>query len=176
VWPTDAAADDAADEPDLDVAGTPGTDPGEIVVRGDNLFAGYWPDGRGGPDPDGWWGTGDIAYADGDGDLFLVDRIGELIIVNGFNVYPREVEQALAAHPGVVEAAAVGVPDPDAGQAVRAYVVAVGAPSVEELAAHCARRLARFKCPRVIELVDELPRSAIGKVRKTELRRVDSGD
>ncbi len=143
-------------------------DPGEIVVRGDNLFTGYWPDGRGGPDADGWWGTGDIAYADSDGDLFIVDRIGELIIVNGFNVYPAEVEQVLASYPGVVEAAAVGMPDPSSGHAVHAYVV--GSASVEELAAHCAANLARFKCPRSIEIVAELPHSATGKVRKRLLR------
>ncbi|WP_117208378.1 class I adenylate-forming enzyme family protein [Allorhizocola rhizosphaerae] len=143
-------------------------DPGEIVVRGDNLFNGYWPDGRGGPGADGWWATGDIAYADSGGDLFIVDRIGELIIVNGFNVYPAEVEQVLAAHPGVAEAAAIGVPHPSSGHAVHAYVV--GTAPVEELMAHCAANLARFKCPQTIEIVDELPHSATGKVRKRLLR------
>ena len=83
------------DDFDDDVAGSPGTDPGEIVARGANLFSGYWPDGRDGPDADGWWATGDVAYADADGDLFIVDRLRELIIVNGFNVYPAEVEQVL---------------------------------------------------------------------------------
>ena len=80
-------------------------DPGEIVVRGANLFSGYWPDGSGGPDADGWWATGDVAYADDDGDLFLVDRRKELVLVSGFNVYPREVEDALAEHPDVAEVA-----------------------------------------------------------------------
>jgi long-chain acyl-CoA synthetase len=143
-------------------------DPGEIVVRGDTLFAGYWPDRRGGPDADGWWATGDVAYADADGDLFIVDRIGELIIVNGFNVYPAEVEQVLRAHPKVFEAAVVGAPDPQTGHAVHAYVV--GAATEAELAAHCAENLARFKCPSRFELVSELPYSAIGKVRKTLLK------
>jgi long-chain acyl-CoA synthetase len=173
VWPADPAARTGDDEPDLEVADTPGTDPGEIVVRGANVFAGYWPDGRGGPDADGWWGTGDVAYADGDGDLFLVDRIGELIIVNGFNVYPREVEQVLEAHPGVAEAAALGVPDSETGQSVRAYVVPVApgtALDIGELLRHCARNLARFKCPTQLEVVGELPHSATGKVRKTQLR------
>ena len=91
----------APDDFDDDAGGVPGTDPGEVVVRGPNLFSGYWPDGAGGPDADGWWATGDVAYADADGDLFLVDRLGDLIIVNGFNVYPHEVELVLAAHPGV---------------------------------------------------------------------------
>ena len=66
-------------------------DPGEVVVRGDNLFSGYWPDGEGGPDAEGWFATGDVAYADDDGDLHLVDRRRELVLVSGFNVYPREV-------------------------------------------------------------------------------------
>ena len=156
---------------DDDAGGVPGTDPGEIVVRGPNLFSGYWPDGQGGPDSDGWWPTGDVAYADVDGDLFLVDRLGELIIVSGFNVYPHEVELVMAAHPGVAEAAVVPVPDPTTGQAVRAYVVraAEAAVSEEQLREHCARNLARFKWPTVIEFVPELPHTATGKVVKGAL-------
>lgn len=165
------AAEEDADEPHLsdDPAGT---DPGQIVVRGANLFGGYWPDGRGGPDPDGWWATGDVAYADEDGNLYLVDRLGELILVNGFNVYPHEVEMVLEAHPGVAESAVLGVPHPRTGETVRAYVVRAAGPpvTVEELRGHCARNLARFKCPTAVEFVDTLPYSAIGKVRKTELR------
>jgi long-chain acyl-CoA synthetase len=160
------------DDFDDDAGGAPGTDPGEIVVRGDNLFLGYWPDRSDGPDPDGWWATGDVAYADEDGDLFLVDRLGDLILVSGFNVYPREVEQVLLAHPQVAEAAVVGVSDPVTGEAVLAYVVpAGGAPlSPEELSLYCGRNLARYKCPRTFEIVAELPRTAIGKVRKSSLR------
>ncbi|MFF4889769.1 AMP-binding protein [Micromonospora chersina] len=164
-------AEEDADE--LHLSDDPeGTDPGQIVVRGDNLFDGYWPDGRGGPAPDGWWHTGDVAYADSAGDLFLVDRLGELILVNGFNVYPHEVELVLQAHPGVAESAVLGMPHPRTGETVRAYVVRAAGSTVtaEELLAHCARNLARFKCPTAVEFVDELPHSAIGKVRKTELR------
>jgi long-chain acyl-CoA synthetase len=163
-------ADDLA-ELDLSVADSAGTDPGEIVVRGANLFSGYWPDGHDGPDPDGWWATGDIAYADGDGDLVLVDRIGELILVHGFNVYPAEIERVLDSHPGVAEAAVVGVPDPDTGQAPYAYVVPAldPPPTPAELRVYCAGRLARYKLPATIELVDKLPHSATGKVRKGEL-------
>lgn len=161
------------DDFDDDAGGVPGTDPGELVVRGENLFSGYWPDGQGGPDPDGWWPTGDVAYADADGDLFLVDRLGELILVSGFNVYPHEVELVLASHPAVAEAAAVGIADPVTGQAVRAYVVAAegGAVPVADLRAHCERNLARFKCPTEYEFVTELPHSVIGKVRKGSLAR-----
>ncbi|MFI6824739.1 AMP-binding protein [Micromonospora sp. NPDC050187] len=169
--------EDDADEMDLDVS-SPGTDPGQIVVRGANLFAGYWPDGRGGPDPDGWWATGDVAYADADGALFLVDRLREVILVNGFNVYPHEVELVLQGHPAVAESAVLGVPHPRTGETVRAYVVPTPAGTVgaEELLAHCARHLARFKCPTSVEFVDALPHSAIGKVRKTLLRPPAAGD
>ncbi|MEH0935895.1 AMP-binding protein [Micromonospora psammae] len=172
LWRDGATApEDDGDDPFL-VDPSPGTDPGQVVVRGANLFAGYWPDGRGGPDADGWWATGDVAYADDEGDLFLVDRLGELILVNGFNVYPHEVELVLDGHPGVAGSAVLGVPHPRTGETVRAYVVpAPGRPvSGEELLAHCARNLARFKCPTDVEFVDELPYSAIGKVRKTQLR------
>jgi len=157
-------------ELDLSIEDSAGTDPGEIVVRGANLFAGYWPDGRDGPDADGWWATGDVAYADGAGDLHLVDRIGELILVNGFNVYPAEIERVLDAHPGVAESAVVGVPDDASGQRPHAYVVAAldPAPTPAELEVYCAGQLARFKLP-TIELVSELPHSVTGKVRKREL-------
>jgi long-chain acyl-CoA synthetase len=174
VGPDGLLFEDEYDDDFDDVAGgAPGTDPGEIVVRGPNLFSGYWPDGRGGPDGDGWWATGDVAYADVDGDLFLVDRLGELIIVSGFNVYPHEVELVLAAFPGVAEAAVVPMADPTTGQAVRAYVVLAADATVTEadLAGHCARNLARFKCPAVIEFVPELPHTATGKVVKGSLGR-----
>ena len=147
-------------------------DPGEIQVRGPNLFSGYWPDGDGGPDAEGWYGTGDVAYEDDDGDLVLVDRRKELVIVSGFNVYPREVEDAVLTHPAVAEVAVLGVPHPYTGEAVKAYVVprrgARIAPS--DVIAHVATRLARFKWPTIIEIVPELPHSATGKVAKGRLR------
>jgi long-chain acyl-CoA synthetase len=168
----EAGPPDSADELELDLEVSAGTDPGEIVVRGANLFSGYWPDGHDGPDADGWWGTGDIAHADADGDLVLVDRIGELILVNGFNVYPAEIERVLDSHPGVAEAAVIAIADPQTGQAPYAYVVPAldPAPTPAELHVYCAGQLARFKLPAGIELVAELPHSAIGKVRKGDLR------
>jgi long-chain acyl-CoA synthetase len=168
VWNTFDAWDE--DDFDDDASGSPGTDPGEIVVRGANLFDGYWPDGRDGPDADGWWRTGDVSYADADGDLFLVDRVRELILVNGFNVYPAEVENVLIAHAAVAEAAVLGIPHPYSGQSVKAYVVATEPVGQDELVRHCERNLARFKCPSAFEFVSSLPHSAIGKVRKGELR------
>jgi long-chain acyl-CoA synthetase len=147
-------------------------DPGEILVRGPNLFTGYWPDGSGGPDRDGWFATGDVAYSDEAGDLVLVDRRKELIIVSGFNVYPREVEAALLTHPDVAEAAVIGMPDPDTGEAVKAFVVGMPGVAVdpEDLVHHAGTRLARFKWPSQVEVVDRLPRVASGKVAKGRLR------
>ena len=147
-------------------------DPGEVVVRGANVFSGYWPDGHEGPDADGWFATGDVAYADADGDLFLVDRRKELVLVSGFNVYPREVEDVLLRHPDVQEAAVIGIPHPYTGEAVKALVVVrPGAQlSADDVIAHCALSLARFKCPTSVEFVDELPHSATGKVSKGRLR------
>jgi long-chain acyl-CoA synthetase len=147
-------------------------DPGEITVRGANLFSGYWPDGAGGPDDAGWFRTGDVAYADDDGDLYIVDRRRELILVSGFNVYPREVEDVLARHPGIEEAAVIGIPHPYTGESVKA--VLVRRPGVqltaEDVIEHCARKLAAFKCPTSVEFVAELPHSATGKTAKGLLR------
>jgi long-chain acyl-CoA synthetase len=157
--------DDEDDENEAD-------DPGEVVVRGANLFSGYWPDGEGGPDEDGWWGTGDIGYVDADGDLFLVDRTRELILVSGFNVYPREVEDVLRDHDAVDEVAVIGVPHPYTGETVKALVVREEGSDTEAgaLIDYAANRLARFKCPTTIEFVSELPHSLTGKVAKGRLR------
>jgi long-chain acyl-CoA synthetase len=150
-----------------------GDDPGEILVRGGNLFSGYWPDGTGGPDADGWYPTGDVGYVDAAGDLFLVDRKRELIIVSGFNVFPIEVEEVLAAAPGVREAAVIGVPAPETGEAVKAFVVPRGELDLEAVKAFAAQRLASFKRPARIEVVDQLPHSVTGKVAKGRLREAD---
>ena len=153
-----------------------GEDAGEILVRGDNLFSGYWPDGSGGPDDEGWWATGDVGFLDEDGDLFLVDRLKELVIVSGFNVYPSEVEDVVAEVPGVVDVGVIGVDDPLTGEAVVAYVRADGVDADEltaAVSAHCARRLARFKQPSRVEVVDELPKTITGKVQKGRLRGLE---
>jgi long-chain acyl-CoA synthetase len=154
-------------------------DPGELWVRGPSVFDGYWPDGAGGPDEEGWFHSGDVAYRDEEGDLHLVDRRREVILVSGFNVYPREIEIVIDEVPGVAEAAVVGVPDDATGEAVTALVVPRpgAAVTVEQIAEHCAAHLARFKCPTVIRVVDALPHSATGKIAKGRLRDVygDSG-
>jgi long-chain acyl-CoA synthetase len=158
-----------ADEQGEDVEGD---DPGEILIRGANLFSGYWPDGVDGPDDEGWYRTGDVGFLDADGELFLVDRLRELIIVSGFNVFPSEVEEVLVQAPGVREAAVIGVPSEETGEAVKAFVVretgAVADPA--EIRQYAETRLARFKCPVEIEVVDHLPHSVTGKVAKGRLR------
>jgi long-chain acyl-CoA synthetase len=145
-------------------------DPGEIFVRGANLFGGYWPDGADGPDDEGWFGTGDVAYADDEGDLRLVDRRRELVIVSGFNVYPREVEDVLLQMDGVLEVAVMGVSHPYSGEAVKAFVVAVPEVTSETILDFARARLARFKCPTIVEVVADLPHSVTGKVSKARLR------
>jgi long-chain acyl-CoA synthetase len=147
-------------------------DPGEIFVRGANLFSGYWPDGDGGPDEDGWFATGDVAIEDHDGDLRLVDRRRELIIVSGFNVYPREVEDVLLTMDGVLEAAVMGVTHPYTGEAVKAFVVTEPGSQVtaEDVLEFASSRLARFKCPTIVDVVGDLPHSVTGKVSKGRLR------
>ncbi|MFL6004126.1 MAG: class I adenylate-forming enzyme family protein [Nocardioides sp.] len=153
-----------------------GEDPGEIQIRGANLFSGYWPDGSEGPDQDGWWSTGDVGFLDASGDLFLVDRLKELVIVSGFNVYPSEVEDVLREVEGIEDAAVIGVHDDRTGEAVIAYVRAPGADPAavrDACRSHCERRLARFKWPARIEVVDELPLTVTGKVQKGRLRGIE---
>jgi long-chain acyl-CoA synthetase len=148
-------------------------DTGLVAVRGPNLFSGYWPDGAGGPDADGWFRTADVGFLDADGDLHLVERSSDVVIVNGFNVYPREVEQVLLAIEGVTEAAVVGQRDERAGEVVKAVLVTDPAAGVDEAAvrAFCAQRLARFKVPAVIVFVRELPRTPTGKIARRQLAR-----
>jgi long-chain acyl-CoA synthetase len=146
-------------------------DPGRVFVRGANLFSGYWPDGADGPDADGWFGTGDIAVVDDAGEFHLVGRSSELVIVNGFNVYPAEVEAVIAAEPGVAEVAVFGVTDPVTGEAVHAYVVPTKGAQLDphELLASASRSLARFKLPSVLEVVPQLPHTVTGKIMKWQL-------
>lgn len=144
-------------------------DHGELLVKGPNVFAGYWDD----PEAtgrvltgDGWLRTGDIAVVDDDGYLYLVDRAKDLIIVSGFNVFPAEVEEVLLEHPAVEACAVVGVPHPHTGEAVKAYVQARPGMSIEEddVIDFCAERLPHYKCPNKVWFVDEIPRGLGGKV------------
>jgi long-chain acyl-CoA synthetase len=150
-------------------------DPGEIWVKGPNVFRGYWDD----PDAtrtavteDGWLRTGDLAVVDDDGFLWLVDRAKDLIIVSGFNVVPAEVEGVLVRHPDVAEAAVVSVPDAHTGEAVKAFVVPEAGASIDERALidYASRHLARYKCPSVVSVVEELPHGLTGKLLRRRLR------
>jgi acyl-CoA synthetase (AMP-forming)/AMP-acid ligase II len=147
---------------------------GELLLRG-HYVMGYYLDDEAATaeaiDADGWLHTGDVGTLDADGNLTITDRIKDMYICGGFNVYPAEVEQAIARIDGVVESAVVGVPDERLGEVGKAYVVRAGSvPSEEEVIAFCKERLANFKVPREVELVDALPRNLSGKVLKNELR------
>ncbi|WP_327341721.1 long-chain fatty acid--CoA ligase [Streptomyces europaeiscabiei] len=148
---------------------------GEICVRGPNVAFGYWdnPDAtRAAFDDMGWFHTGDIAHRDKDGFYYIVDRLKDMIISGGENVYPAEVERVLAEYPGVLEAAVIGVPDPRWGETVLAVLTCAPgtAPTVEEARAFADDHLARYKLPTKVMLIDQLPRNASGKLDKNELR------
>jgi acyl-CoA synthetase (AMP-forming)/AMP-acid ligase II len=149
--------------------------PGEMLVRGRNTMLGYWGRQRGdakGLDADGWMHTGDVAVRDDEGFVTIVDRLHDMIVSGGFNVYPREVEDALSSHPSVLEAAVVGRPDPEWGETVHAVVVLRDGAKPDEaaLARHVASRTAPFKKPRSFEFVSELPKNAAGKVLRRALK------
>lgn len=153
-----------------DIGEEPGQ-PGQIWVRGPSLFSGYWPDGTGGPNDEGWFATGDIGYLNDDGYLFVLARRTDLILVSGFNVYPREVEQVLSEMPGLADCAVIGVDHPLTGQAVKALLVVEQGQSVptEAVLTWCEQRLARYKCPTIVEVVAELPRLTGGKLARNQL-------
>ena len=153
---------------------------GELVLRGPNVFAGYWglPEATAEAFRGGWFHTGDLGRIDAEGFITLVDRKKDMIITGGENVYPIEVEQVLYRHPAVREVAVVGVPDVRWGETpVATVALQDGAePTGEELIAYTRERLAHFKCPTRIEFVAELPRTATGKVLKTVLRQQHGGN
>jgi long-chain acyl-CoA synthetase len=147
---------------------------GEIVVRGPNVMTGYHnnPEATAAAFAGGWFHTGDLGYVDEDGFLFIVDRIKDLIIRGGYNVYPREVEEAIYAHPAVAEAAVIGVPDATMGEEVHAIVATKAGQLVTEaeLIDFVKQRIAPYKYPRTVEFRDSLPKGATGKILKKELR------
>ncbi|HEB77771.1 MAG TPA: long-chain-fatty-acid--CoA ligase [Methylothermaceae bacterium] len=151
---------------------------GELCIRGPQVMQGYWnrPDeSRAIFTEDGWLRTGDIARMDAEGFFYIIDRKKDMIIVSGFNVYPREIEEVVAEHPGVRECAAVGLPDPRTGETVKIYVVKSDPGLTEaELSAWCRERLTAYKRPRYIEFCQTLPKSAVGKVLRHRLRRSNS--
>ena len=165
----------------VDDAGEPvplGT-PGELLIKGPQVFAGYWnreEETRRSFTQDGWFRTGDIVTMDAQGLMYVVDRKKDMILVSGFNVYPNEIEGVVAMHPDVLECACVGVPDERSAEAPHLFVVR-RAPSLqaEELEAHCRKLLAAYKVPRHITFLESLPKSAVGKILRKELRPHHSG-
>jgi fatty-acyl-CoA synthase len=148
----------------------------ELLVRGPNVFAGYWrnPEATADVLRGGWLHTGDVAEVDGDGCYRIRGRLKDMYISGGENVYPAEVEDALHEHPAVADAAVVGVEDDRWGEVGVAFVVAADPVDGEVLVEHCRRRLAKYKVPKRVRFVDELPRSAMNKVLKDELRALDA--
>ncbi len=147
---------------------------GELVIRGPQVMRGYWkkPEETAQVIRDGWLFTGDLARVDEDGYCYIVGRKKDMIICSGYNVYPDEIDRALVAHPAVLEAATIGIPDPKRGETVKSFVVLKPGYSAteEELKAHCREHLAPYKVPEFIEFRAELPKSTILKILRRELR------
>jgi len=151
----------------------PPGEPGEVLARGPQIMLGYWnrPEDTEKALTDGWLHTGDIARMDEEGYFFIVDRKKDMILVSGFNVYPNEVEEVIAAHPSVQEAAVIGAPDEKTGEAVRAYVVRRDPDlTEEEVVRHAREHLVAYKVPRTVEFREDLPKSLIGKILRKDLR------
>jgi long-chain acyl-CoA synthetase len=147
---------------------------GEICIKGPQVMAGYWhrPDETAKViDKNGWLATGDIGVMDEQGFVRIVDRKKDMILVSGFNVYPNEIEAVVAMHPGVLECAAIGVPDAKSGEAVKLFVVKKDpALTAASVLAHCREQLTGYKCPREVEFRTDLPKSNVGKILRRELR------
>ena len=155
-------------------------EPGELCVRGPQVMRGYWHNAEETAkvlSDDGWLCTGDIALIRTDGYIKIVDRAKDMILVSGFNVFPNEIEDVVVAHPGVHEVAAIGVPDARSTEAVKLVVVRAD-PLVDEAAliAHCRQSLTAYKVPRMVEFVDELPKSNVGKILRRRVRELHGGD
>jgi long-chain acyl-CoA synthetase len=169
LWGVEFRLEDA-DGNVVDAAG----EPGEICIKGHNVMKGYLgkPEATREAIKDGWFHSGDIGVRDEDGFYFIVDRKKDMIIRGGFNVYPREVEEVLYAHPAVAEAAVIGVPNPSHGEEVKAILALKrdAEAGADEIIAFCKTRLAAYKYPRIIEFLDDLPKGPTGKILKRELR------
>jgi long-chain acyl-CoA synthetase len=146
---------------------------GELIVRGPNVMKGYYkmPEETAHALRNGWLYTGDLAKMDEEGYFYIVDRKKDMIIVGGYNVYPREVEEVLYSHPDIVEAAVIGIPDPDFGEAVKCFVVSKNADLTEEqLIEYCREHLAKYKVPSMVEFLDEIPKNTTGKILRRALK------
>ncbi|TDO16524.1 MULTISPECIES: AMP-binding protein [Halomonas] len=159
---------------DSDGRDAPLESPGELYVRGPQVMKGYWnrdEETAAAIDDQGWLRTGDIAVLQADGYIRIVDRKKDMILVSGFNVYPNEIEDVVAAHPGVIESAAIGVPDATSGEAIKLFVVARDASlDAETLRAWCKKDLSGYKVPRYVAFRDALPKTNVGKILRRQLR------
>jgi long-chain acyl-CoA synthetase len=158
-------------------AAAPGT-VGELMIRGPIVMQGYYNNAAATRDtiePDGWLHTGDLAYADADGAIFIVDRKKDLIISAGNNIYPAELERVIAAHPAVAMVAVAGRPDPLKGETPKAYVVLRQGARAEadDIIAHCRKTLAPYKIPRAVAFVTDLPKTSTGKILRRSLATLD---
>ena len=149
---------------------------GEIVIKGPGVMKGYWnkPNETAEVLKNGWLHTGDVGYADEDGYLYITDRKKDLIIRGGENIYPKEIENILHMHSQVLEAGVIGIPDPVYGESVKAFVVlkTEGVASCEDLMNFCKEKLPAYKRPKAIQLMNCLPKSAVGKILRRELRKI----
>ena len=148
-------------------------EPGEVIISGPHVMIGYWnrPDATAEAIVDGWLRTGDVAIMDGDGFIYIQDRIKDMIISGGENVYPAEIENVLMAMEGVADAAVIGIPSEKWGESPLAVIVrANDEVSAQDVIAHCDGKLARFKMPQAVEFTDVIPRNPTGKVLKRVLR------
>ncbi len=152
---------------------------GEIVVKGPNVMMGYYKDEQATQEciRDRWFYSGDLAYMDDDGFVFIADRKKDMLIVGGENVYPKEIEDVLTQHPTVKDAGVIGIEDPIRGEVPKAYIVPKLGQEVDEkdILAYCREHLAQFKIPRAIEVIDEIPKNVTGKILKRVLRRIAAG-
>ena len=149
---------------------------GELYIRGPQVMQGFWKqpeDTANEISPDGWLKTGDIVRMDERGMLYLVDREKDMILVSGFNVYPNEVEAVVSHHPGVMECGAIGIPDPNSGEAIKVYVVKKNLTlDKETLIKYCRLNLTGYKIPKFIEFTDALPKTNVGKILRRELKNL----
>ena len=150
---------------------------GEIVFKGPQVMKGYYekPEETASVLKDGWLFTGDIGFLDEDGYLTIVDRKKDMIVASGFNVFPQEIDEVLFEHPKILEACTIGVEDDYRGEAPKSYVVLKQGETLEkeEIIAYCRQKLSSYKVPKLIEFIDELPKSAVGKILRRELKELD---
>jgi len=155
----------------------PPGEPGEIITKGPQIMAGYWnnPEETARALKKGWLYTGDIGYMDRDGYLFLLDRKKDMVLCSGFNVYPREIDEVLYTNPKIAEACVIGVPDEKRGETVKAYLVLKPGETLtaKEITDYCKERLAPYKVPKIVEFIEQLPRTLVGKPDRKTLRAID---